>query len=70
MASSGMLHYVALVRTDVSEERGASFIRVTRIGERGTTLIVTSHRLTLGRNTSNLKSLKQFSIIVSNSVLN
>jgi hypothetical protein len=38
MASSGMLRRVALVRTDVSEELGASFIRVTRIGELGTTL--------------------------------
>jgi hypothetical protein len=28
-----MLHRVALVRTDVSEELTASFIRVTRIGE-------------------------------------
>jgi hypothetical protein len=28
-----MLSYVALVRTDVSEERTASIIRVTRIGE-------------------------------------
>jgi hypothetical protein len=33
MASSGMLRRVALVRTDVSEELSASFIRVTRIGE-------------------------------------
>jgi hypothetical protein len=33
---------VALVRTDVSEELSASFIRVTRIGELGTTLAVTS----------------------------
>jgi hypothetical protein len=32
-----MLRRVALVRTDVSEEPGASFIRVTRIGELGTT---------------------------------
>jgi hypothetical protein len=29
---------VALERTDVSEELSASFIRVTRIGELGTTL--------------------------------
>jgi hypothetical protein len=38
MASSVMLRRVALVRTDVSEERSASFIRVTSIGELGTTL--------------------------------
>jgi hypothetical protein len=30
-----MLRRVALVRTDVSEEPSASFIRVTRIGELG-----------------------------------
>jgi hypothetical protein len=33
MASSGMLRRVALVRTDVSEELSASFIRETRIAE-------------------------------------
>jgi hypothetical protein len=32
MASSGLLRRVALVRPDVSEEPGASFIRVTKIG--------------------------------------
>jgi hypothetical protein len=32
-----MLRRVALVRTDVSEELSASFIRVTRIGEVGIT---------------------------------
>jgi hypothetical protein len=36
MASSGMLRRVALVGTDVSEELGASIIRVTRISELGT----------------------------------
>jgi hypothetical protein len=45
-----MLHHVALVRTDVSEEFSASFIRVTRIGELRTTLAVTSNRRTLRRN--------------------
>jgi hypothetical protein len=44
MASSWMLRHVALVRTDVSEEFSASFIRVTKIGELGTTLAVTSNR--------------------------
>jgi hypothetical protein len=49
-----MLGRVALVRTDVSVELSASFIelsasfiRVTRIGELGTTLAVTSYRRTL-----------------------
>jgi hypothetical protein len=36
-----VLRRVSLVRTDVSEELSASFIRVTRIGELGTTLAVT-----------------------------
>jgi hypothetical protein len=39
-----MLRCVALVRTDVSEELSASFVRVTRIGELGTPLAVTSNR--------------------------
>jgi hypothetical protein len=42
MASSGMLGRETLLRTDFSEEHSASIIRVTRIGELGTTLAVTS----------------------------
>jgi hypothetical protein len=41
----------SLVRTDVSEELSASIITVTRIGEIGTTLAVTSNGRTLRRNT-------------------
>jgi hypothetical protein len=37
-----MLRGAALVRTDVSEEFTVCFIRVTRIGELGTTLAVTT----------------------------
>jgi hypothetical protein len=54
MASFGMLHRVALVRIDVSDELSASFIRVTRIGELGTTLTVSSNRRTLRRNTKSV----------------
>jgi hypothetical protein len=46
MASSGTLRRVALVRIDVSGELSASFIRVTRIDELGTTLAVTRNRRT------------------------
>jgi hypothetical protein len=49
-----LLRRVALVRTDVSEEPGASFIRVTKIGELGTTQAATSNRRTLRRNVRRL----------------
>jgi hypothetical protein len=42
MVFSGMLRLVALLRTDISKELSASFIRVTRIGELGTSLAVTT----------------------------
>jgi hypothetical protein len=42
MPSSGMLRRVALIRTDVSEERSAYIIRVTSIEVLGTMLAVTT----------------------------
>jgi hypothetical protein len=42
MMSSEMLRRVVLVTTEVSEELSASFIRVSRIGELGTTLVTSS----------------------------
>jgi hypothetical protein len=47
MLSCGMLHCVALVRTDILEELSVSIVRATRIGELGTMLAVTSNRCTL-----------------------
>jgi hypothetical protein len=47
-----MLRRVALVRTDVSDELSASFIRMPGIGELGTTLAVTRNRRTQLRNTA------------------
>jgi hypothetical protein len=44
-----MLRRVPLIRTVVSEELGASFIRVTRIGELGTTLALTSNARSVRR---------------------
>jgi hypothetical protein len=55
MTSSGILRRVVLVRTDVSEELSSSFIRLTKISEVGTTLVVTINRRTL-RNVSSYKS--------------
>jgi hypothetical protein len=54
---------LALVRTEVSEELTASIIRVTIIGELGTTLAVTSNRCTLRRN--NNTHLKSYIFILS-----
>jgi hypothetical protein len=43
-----MLRHVTLVRTDVSEERSTSIIRVTRIGVLGT--LAVTHRLLVTAN--------------------
>jgi hypothetical protein len=56
-----MLRRVTLVIIDVSEERIASVVRVTRIGELGTMLAVTGNRSTLhsilrGHRSKNHKS--------------
>jgi hypothetical protein len=77
MASSGILRHVTLVRTDVSEELGAYIIRVTRIGELGTTLAITSNRCTqvTRRNipddailhSHRRENLKSYIVIVSSS---
>jgi hypothetical protein len=45
-----MWRRVAAVRIDVSEERFASIIKVTRMSELGITLAVTSNWSTLRRN--------------------
>jgi hypothetical protein len=52
MVPCGKLRRVALVRTDDSDESFAFIIRMTRIGELGTTLAVTS-----STNNSNIKRL-------------
>jgi DNA-binding TFAR19-related protein (PDSD5 family) len=57
-----MLRRVALVRTDVSEELSASLIRVTRIGELGTTLVATSNRRTKLRNVKLVTSSQRASV--------
>jgi hypothetical protein len=60
-----MLRRVALVRTDVSEELCASFIRVTRIGDLGPTLTVTSNGRTQRRLLVTANVVPSSSILVT-----
>jgi hypothetical protein len=46
---------VALVRTNVSEERSASIIRVSRIDDLGTTIAIASNRRTLRHGVTHQK---------------
>jgi hypothetical protein len=56
IASSGMLRRVALVRTDVSDDLSPSILRVTRIGELGTTLAVTSNQFDISSQRASVAS--------------
>jgi hypothetical protein len=69
MASSGMLRRVVLVRTDVSEKLSASFIRVTKIGELGTTLVVTSNRRTLRQLLITASVVRSNALLISKAIL-
>jgi hypothetical protein len=61
-----MLRRVALVSTDVSEEYIAFIIEVTRIGELGITLPVTSNRNTIQRNMELISELGTTLAVTSN----
>jgi hypothetical protein len=54
-----MLRHVDLVKTDVSEERIATIIRLTSIGELGTRLAVTSNGSTLRGKTLKSRFLQE-----------
>jgi ABC-type molybdate transport system permease subunit len=69
MVSSAILRRVALVRTNVSEELSASIIRVTRIGELGKTLAVTSNLHTLRSNTKYYTARVTASVVPSLPIL-
>jgi hypothetical protein len=59
---------VARVRTDVSEELSAYFIRVTGVCEVGTTLALTSNRRMLRRNSSVCRLLVTASVVPSSPI--
>jgi hypothetical protein len=65
MASSGMLSRVALVRTEILEEVNVSIIRVTRTGELGRTLAVTSNRHALSRLLARANAVPSSPVLVT-----
>jgi hypothetical protein len=60
MPSSGILRLVTPIRTDVAEEYIASIIKVTRIGELGPTLAITSNRSMQRYSFSKLDSVASY----------
>jgi hypothetical protein len=69
MPSRGILRHVALVRTEVSEKRVASIIKLTRISELGTTSAVSSYWSLLQYSTVLLHSMLWL-LVASNVVVN
>jgi hypothetical protein len=68
MQPSGILRRVAPVRIDFSKERSASIIRVTRIGELGTTLATEALRrnTSISNNTSSITTnINKLAVIVT-----
>jgi hypothetical protein len=61
---------LALVRTVVSEVLSASFIKVTRIGELGTTLAAISKRSTLLRNTNVISERMDIILLIAGEKFN
>jgi hypothetical protein len=60
-----MLRRMALVITDISEELSASINRVTRIGELGTTLAVTSNTTQAAKKLVLLRSVRRLLVTAS-----
>jgi hypothetical protein len=59
----GLLRRVALVRIDVSEEGMTNIIMMAKIGELGTTLVVTGNRSTPRRNTVFILRSSEMSVL-------